>query len=120
MVLDGALADTEIGRDILAGMACQHQVHDLPLTRREPGELAPGFGAPLQSEIGIPRLRERALDPERSSAVPTGFSMKSIAPAFIACTAIGTSLTPVIMMAGSGSFVSFRCLRSANPSMPGR
>ena len=36
-----------------------------------------------------------------SSSRLIGFSMKSDAPAFMACTAIGTSLLPVIMMAGS-------------------
>ena len=36
----------------------------------------------------------------RSSARPIGFSMKSSAPAFMAWTAIGTSLKPVIMMEG--------------------
>ena len=35
-----------------------------------------------------------------SSSRPTGFSMKSRAPAFIASTAIGTSLLPVIMIEG--------------------
>ena len=38
--------------------------------------------------------------PAISSSRPIGFSMKSKAPAFIASTAIGTSLLPVIMIEG--------------------
>jgi hypothetical protein len=35
VVLDGSLADAEVGGDILAGMSGQHLGHDLLLSRRQ-------------------------------------------------------------------------------------
>ena len=55
-----------------------------------------------------------------SSLRPIGFSMKSTAPAFMARTAMVTSLRPVIMMAGGRWPESLRCCSSSSPSMPGR
>jgi hypothetical protein len=37
MVLDRALADAEIGGNVLAGMAGEHQLHDLALARGQTG-----------------------------------------------------------------------------------
>ena len=50
----------------------------------------------------------------------TGFSMKSDAPAFIASTAIGTSLLPAIMIDGSASPPPPSRRSSSSPGMPGR
>ena len=51
-----------------------------------------------------------------SSLRLTGFSMKSEAPAFMAWTAIGTSLLPVIMMAGSRWPASLQPLQQFEPA----
>ena len=55
-----------------------------------------------------------------SSSRLIGFSMKSDAPAFMACTAMGTSLFPVIMMAGSRWPAPLSRISNSNPSIPGR
>ena len=55
-----------------------------------------------------------------SSSRPIGFSMKSKAPAFIASTAIGTSLSPVIMIEGRRWPSSWSFCSNASPLMPGR
>ena len=38
MVVDGALADAEVGRDILARMPLHHELQYFPLARREAGD----------------------------------------------------------------------------------
>ena len=81
-------------------MAGENQFHDLALPRRQVGDCRPRPRARRQL-ARIPRLFERASTLASSSSRLIGFSMKSEAPAFIACTAIGTSLLPVIMIAGS-------------------
>ena len=84
MILDGALADAEIRGDILAGVAGENQFHDLALSRRQAGDSV-GRGLPPGEQLArIPRLRQSALDAASSSSRPTGFSMKSEAPAFMA------------------------------------
>ena len=55
-----------------------------------------------------------------SSLWRIGFSRKSEAPAFMASTAIGTSLLPVIMMAGSRSPVLRSRCSNSSPFIPGR
>ena len=55
-----------------------------------------------------------------SSSRPTGFSMKSDAPAFMARTAIATSLLPVIMMAGRRWPSSRSFSSNSRPLIPGR
>jgi hypothetical protein len=37
MIVDGALADAEIGGNVLAWMASEDEVQDLALTRGQPG-----------------------------------------------------------------------------------
>ena len=101
MVLDGALADAEIRRDVLAGVAGEHHLHHLDLTRRETLEM--GRRPTLAAPATLFESRESSSARSRlaiSSSRPIGFSMKSIAPAFIASTAMATSLSPVIMIAG--------------------
>jgi hypothetical protein len=39
MVIDRALADAEIGGYVLAGMAGEHEIQDLALTRGQAGDL---------------------------------------------------------------------------------
>ena len=55
-----------------------------------------------------------------SSSRPIGFSMKSSAPAFIASTAIGTSLLPVIMIEGMRWPSSWSFRSNSSPLIPGR
>jgi hypothetical protein len=101
MVLDRTLADAEVGRNILAGMAGKHQLHDLALARGQIGE-ARRCRVPLIRKLGqISGVFQGALDAGEQSSRRIGFSMKSAAPAFMASTAIGRSPWPVIMMAGS-------------------
>jgi hypothetical protein len=40
IVLDRALANAEVGRNVLAGVAGEHQLHDLALTRGQTREAA--------------------------------------------------------------------------------
>ena len=89
MVLDRALADAEVGGDVLAGMAGEHQVHDLALARGEAGEARrrrPRADADSLAESRVCSSARSML--ASSSSSPTGFSMKSTAPACIAWTAI--------------------------------
>ena len=62
MVLDGPLADAEIGGNILAGLAGENQVHDLPLSRRKPGDMLRRFLVPGGQLGGVPRVVQSALD----------------------------------------------------------
>src|SRR5712671_5298464 len=56
---------------------------------------------------------------ERSRSSANGFSMKSIAPAFIACTAVATSPCPVITITGSRIPSSLKRACSSSPFIPG-
>ena len=55
-----------------------------------------------------------------SSSRPTGFSIKSAAPAFMACTAIGTSPLPVIMIDGKSMAVLMQALQQFQPTHAGQ
>ena len=102
MGLHRALADAEVGGDILAGVAGKDHVHDLPLSRSEPAMCPLAAASRQASDFARSRDCSRARSTlARRSPRWNGFSMKSKAPAFMACTAIGTSLLPVIMMAGN-------------------
>src|SRR6185437_14628756 len=60
--LDRALADAEIGGGVLAGVAGEDQVHDLPLSRRESGNMVRRRLPPGKQLARISRLLERAFD----------------------------------------------------------
>src|SRR5208283_3156660 len=60
MVLDGPLADVEIGRDVLARVAGQDSIHDLALPWREARQLTSRRFVPGPELGRIPRLLERA------------------------------------------------------------
>ena len=100
MVRDSALADAEGRCDVLAWVAGEHHFHHLDLARRQSLEMRRGPLPPLQHFV---RARENSNARSRlaiNSSRPIGFSMKSVAPAFIASTAMDTSLFPGITIAG--------------------
>ena len=119
MVLDRALADAEVGGDVLAGMAGEHQ----SMTWRWRGV------RPAIALAAVSRQADSFADRRRcsiarsmlasSSSRPIGFSMKSAAPAFIAWTAIGTSPWPVIMIAGSRVPLALEPLQQLKPAHAG-
>ena len=120
MIFDRALADAEVGGDVLAGMAGEHQLHDLALARGQTGE-ARSLPPPARADnLAESRVCSRARSMlANSSSRPIGFSMKSAAPAFMASTAIGTSPWPVIMMAGSRVPSLFSRCSSCEPAHAG-
>ena len=62
MIFDRALADAEIGGDVLAGMAGQHPLHDVALPRREPGQMVDRGVPPLRRLARIRRQFQGAID----------------------------------------------------------
>ena len=62
MVFHCALADAEIGGDVLAGMAGKNHLHDLTLPRSERGDVAGRILAPGQKLACIPRVFRMAID----------------------------------------------------------
>ena len=121
MVLDGALADAEIGGDILAGVAGEDHVHDLALSRGQTRDVSRRRSLARRSACSHPATCSSARSTQASSSSrPIGFSMKSEAPAFMASTAIGTSPLPVIMMAGSRWPAVLEPLQQFEPVHPGQ
>ena len=84
MVLDRALTDAEIRRDILAGLAGEDPFHDLALSRSETRHPVRSSLPPRQQLARVPRPFESSLDAGDKLAGVTGFWMKSEAPAFMA------------------------------------
>ena len=64
-------------------------------------------------------MRARSM-PVMSSSRPIGFSMKSSAPALMACTAMGTSALLAIMIAGKLWPFMMQLLEQFEPAHPGR
>ena len=100
VVLNGALAEIEVGGDILAGcpartMSMTWRCRDVSLPRRSEASRRQADSLVVSCASSSARATLAS-----NSSRPTGFSMKSVAPAFMAWTAIGTSLFPVIMMDG--------------------
>ena len=62
MVLDGALADAQIRRNVLAGTPGEHHLHHLDLTRRETLEMSGGRLSSLQEFAGVPREFQRPIE----------------------------------------------------------
>ena len=60
MIFDGALADVQIGRDVLAGVSGQHEIHDLALSRRETRNVVGRCLSPVRQLGRILGLFERA------------------------------------------------------------
>ena len=56
MVVDRALADAEIGGDVLAGMAGEDEVQDLPLTRRQTGNAFRSRLPRMQTALAVSRV----------------------------------------------------------------
>ena len=56
MVVDRALADAEIGGDVLAGMAGEDEVQDLPLTRRQTGNAASQPSPAMRTALAVSRV----------------------------------------------------------------
>jgi hypothetical protein len=69
--------------------------------------------------FGIPILIERSAHCRQQQFVIERLFDKINRPAFIACTASGTSACPVMMMIGMSTFISFSRRCSSSPSMPG-
>ena len=62
MVLDRTLADAEVGGNVLAGVAGEHQLHNLALARGQTGE-ARRCGRPPNRRLGgIPSVFQGMLD----------------------------------------------------------
>ena len=59
MIFDRALADPQIGRDILARMTGQNQIHDLMLARRQAGDVGSCILAPGREFSDVFRLLQR-------------------------------------------------------------
>ncbi len=100
MVLDSALADAEIRGDVLAGVTAR----TISMISRCLGVRSATWLAASSCQASS-LLESRDCSRARSTQTSNsprliGFSIKSEAPAFIASTAIATSLLPVIMMAG--------------------
>ena len=62
MVLHHMLADAQIRGDVLAGMAGEHELQNLPLTRRQTNKMRGGGHAPLLLWRGLRGMLERTLD----------------------------------------------------------
>ena len=62
MVLDRALADAEVGGDVLAGLAREHPIHHVALSRRETREVSRRRFSQLQQLARILRQFESPLD----------------------------------------------------------
>ena len=101
MVFDRALADAEICGDILAWVAGEDHIHNPALLRCEFRDAIRGGGVPGGQFGRVLGLFKRALDAGEQFSAADRLFEEVRAPAFMACTAIGTSLFPVIMMEGS-------------------
>jgi hypothetical protein len=62
VVLHGALADAEIGRNVLAGLAGEHPFHHVALPRRQTREVTRCCRSPFHQLVGVMRQFESALD----------------------------------------------------------
>ena len=62
MVLDGALADAQIRRDVLARMSGQHALHHLALAQSQPGQIPRGVRPPRRGLFAAAREIERVID----------------------------------------------------------
>jgi len=82
-------------------VASEDQFHDLALSRRQIRDVARRSLPPGGQLARIPRLFKSVLDACEQFAAADRLLDEVRAPAFMASTAIGTSLLPVIMMAGS-------------------
>ena len=93
--------DAEVRSDVLAGVAGENHLHHLYLALRKTRQMGRGDS---RHSSALFEVRERSSAPDRGSrSVPRGrsaSSMKSVAPALMASTAMATSLSPVIMIAG--------------------
>lgn len=82
-------------------MAGENEVHDLTLPRREAGDVIGRALPPSRQLARVPRTVESALDGGEKLRAAKRLFDEIRGPALMACTAIGTSLLPVIMMAGN-------------------
>ena len=62
VVLHGALADAEIGRNVLAGLAGEHPFHHVALALRKTREVTRCCRSPFQQLVRVTRQFESALD----------------------------------------------------------
>ena len=65
MIFDGPLADAEVGRNVLAGMAGEDEVHDLALPQGQAGDLVGGILPPRGALACVARLLQRPGDAGR-------------------------------------------------------
>jgi hypothetical protein len=97
-----------------------HHHHHLALPLGQRIQVMGRFAPPRGQCLGVAGLFDRPVETPQQFDAPTGFSMKSEAPAFIALTAMVTLLLPVIMTDGNEWPSSRSLLISSNPDMPGR
>lgn len=72
MDLDSALADAEICRDVLGGMAVEYKIHDLPLSPRQFSDATRRVLPPGDPLSAIPRLIKSALNDGEQFATSDG------------------------------------------------
>ena len=100
MVLDGALADAEVGGDVLARLAGEHPIHHLALSRRQTREVSRRRFSPFLQLARVSRQFESPLDAGDEFLAADRLFDEIQCARLHRFTAIGTSLLPVIMIAG--------------------
>jgi hypothetical protein len=98
VVLDRALADPEIGGNVLAGMSCRDEVENLTLACGE---------------------RRDALDGEGAKGGGIDLSRQSLAPAFMASTTLAGANRVATAMVARVQSLDLSFLMNSIPSVPG-
>ena len=117
---DRLLADPQLAGDLLGMLAGHQPIEHLALTVRERLRRGPSIrpSAPPAAAAGRRGRSPPGCGPATISRL-NGFSKKSIAPALMACTAMGISAQPEIMMMGTALPWAARASCSPSPLSPG-